>query len=118
LNRHLLPLKVIILALSSYKRLSDVLPPPKVIEKGDQTIKIFFKWRENETTNKKELVKVTRTFVQERVKTSKRVAERKTWKKFGLAADDGPGKQKTRDAQITDLTLQDHRKLRQCTEKK
>ena len=72
-----------------------------MIEKGDQTIKIFYKWRENETTNKKELVKVTRTFVQERVKTSKRVAERKTWKKFGLAADDGPGKQKIRETETS-----------------
>jgi len=71
----------------------DVLPAPKVIEKGDQIIKIFYKWRENEATNKKELIKVTRTFVQERVKTSKRVAARKTWKKFGLAANDGPGPQ-------------------------
>jgi len=94
LDRLLLLLKVIILALDSFSKIfPDVLPAPKVIEKGDQIIKIFYKWRENETTNKKELVKVTRTFVQERVKTSKRVAARKTWKKFGLAADDGPGKQ-------------------------
>ena len=29
------------------------VPPPEIIEKGDQLIKISYKWRKNENTNKR-----------------------------------------------------------------
>lgn len=77
--------------VASVEVLSEAVPPPEVIEKGDQTIKISYKWRVNESTSKRELVKVTRTFALETCKTSKRVASRKKWAKFGLSKDDPPG---------------------------
>ena len=55
-------------------------------------IRISYKWRTNESTNKRELVKVTRTFDLERQKTSKKVAARKKWAKFGLSKTDEAGR--------------------------
>ena len=67
------------------------VPPSETIEKGDQLIKISYKWRTNEGTQKRELIKVTRTFQLEHQKTSKKVATRKKWAKFGLSKDDPQG---------------------------
>jgi len=67
------------------------VPPSETIEKGDQLIKISYKWKVNESTNKRELIKVTRTFQMEHIKTSKKVAARKKWEKFGLSKTDPAG---------------------------
>merc|ERR1712130_562080 len=69
------------------------VPPPEIIEKGDQLIKISYKWRKNESTNKRELLKVTRTFAHEHQRTSRKVAQRKKWAKFGLSKGDPNGPQ-------------------------
>ena len=42
-------------------------------------------------TNKRELVKTTRTFDLVKTRTSKQVAIRKTWAKFGLSKNDSKG---------------------------
>ena len=58
---------------------------------GDQRIKTSYKWRVNEQNGKKELVKVTRTFDLVKTRTSKKVAMRKNWAKFGLSKGDSKG---------------------------
>ena len=81
-----------VLAPSAVAEPDKAVPPSETIEKGDQCIKISYKWRLNESTNKRELIKVTRTFQREHKKTSKKVAARKKWAKFGLSKSDPPGK--------------------------
>jgi len=84
---------------------SDRVPPPEIIEKGDQVIRISYKWRQNESTNKRELVKVTRTFDLERQKTSKKVAARKKWAKFGLSKTDEAGPQDATTMVAEEVTM-------------
>ena len=71
--------------------IDEKLPEPTEVDKGDQRIKISYKWRHNEQTNKRELVKTTRTFDLVKTRTSKQVAIRKTWAKFGLSKNDSKG---------------------------
>lgn len=81
------------------------VPPTETIEKGDQVIKISYKWRVNESTNKRELIKVTRTFQLEHIKTSKKVAARKKWAKFGLSKDDPQGPQDSTTMFAEEVTM-------------
>lgn len=81
------------------------VPPSETIEKGDQTIKISYKWRNNESSGKRELVKVTRTFQNEHIKTSKKVAARKKWEKFGLSKTDPQGPQDSTTMFAEEVTM-------------
>ena len=54
-------------------------------------MKTSYKWRENESTGKKELIQVTRTFDLVKTKTSKKVAQRRHWNKFGASKNDPEG---------------------------
>ncbi|KAI0159736.1 eukaryotic translation initiation factor 3 subunit-like protein [Xylariaceae sp. FL1272] len=67
------------------------LPPPQTIQNKDGT-KTTITYRYNENNQK---VKTTRRIrmVTHREVVNPRVAERKTWKKFGLSEKDGPGPQ-------------------------
>jgi len=81
------------------------VPPPEIIEKGDQLIKISYKWRKNENTNKRELLKVTRTFAREHQRTSRKVAQRKKWAKFGLSKGDPNGPQDSTTMFAEEVTM-------------
>lgn len=81
------------------------VPPSETIEKGDQLIKISYKWKVNESTNKRELIKVTRTFQMEHIKTSKKVAARKKWEKFGLSKTDPAGPQDSTTMFAEEVTM-------------
>jgi len=81
------------------------LPPSETIEKGDQLIKVSYKWRTNEGTSKRELIKVTRTFQLEHQKTSKKVAMRKKWDKFGLSKPDPQGPQDSTTMFAEEVTM-------------
>jgi len=81
------------------------VPPPETIEKGDQLIKISYKWRKNEGASKRELLKVTRTFQLEHQRTSKKVAARKKWAKFGLSKTDPNGPQDSTTMFAEEVTM-------------
>jgi len=81
------------------------LPPNEIIEKDDQVIKISYKWRINENSKKRELVKVSRTFQREHIRTSKKVAMRKQWAKFGLSKNDPAGPQDSTTMFAEEVTM-------------
>merc|ERR1712227_1023077 len=80
-------------------------PEPTEIDKGDQRIKTSYKWRVNEQNGKKELVKVTRTFDLVKTRTSKKVATRKNWAKFGLSKGDSKGPQDSTTIIAEEVTM-------------
>ncbi|KAK1755995.1 eukaryotic translation initiation factor 3 subunit G-domain-containing protein [Echria macrotheca] len=67
----------------------DELPPPQKIQNKDGTTTII----EYHYNDKDQKVKTTRRirFITHREVVNPRVAERKSWAKFGLSAKDGPG---------------------------
>jgi len=83
----------------------EKLPEPTEIDKGDQRIKTSYKWRVNEQNGKKELVKVTRTFDLVKTRTSKKVAMRKNWAKFGLSKGDSKGPQDSTTIIAEEVTM-------------
>lgn len=83
----------------------EKLPEPTEIDKGDQRIKVSYKWRHNEQANKRELVKTTRTFDLVKTRTSRQVAIRKTWAKFGLSKDDSKGAQDSTTIIAEEVTM-------------
>jgi translation initiation factor 3 subunit G len=85
----------------------DAVPEPTVVdnETGDQRVKTTYKWRENETTGKKELIQLTRTFDLVKTKTSKKVAHRRTWQKFGASKADPPGPQDSTTIIAEEVTM-------------
>merc|ERR1712193_300366 len=83
----------------------DKLPEPTEVDKGDQRIKISYKWRHNEQTNKRELVRTTRTFDLVKTRASKQVAVRKTWAKFGLSKNDSKGPQDSTTIIAEEVTM-------------
>merc|ERR1712157_322831 len=85
--------------------LDEKLPEPTEIDKGDQRIKVSYKWRHNEQTNKRELVKTTRTFDLVKTRTSKQVAVHKTWAKFGLSKNDSKGPQDSTTIIAEEVTM-------------
>merc|ERR1712147_545924 len=83
----------------------EKLPEPTEIDKGDQRIKVSYKWRHNGQANKRELVKTTRTFDLVKTRTSRQVAVRKTWAKFGLSKDDSKGAQDSTTIIAEEVTM-------------
>jgi len=83
----------------------EKLPEPTEIDKGDQRIKTSYKWRVNEQNGKKEMVKVTRTFDLVKTRTSKKVAMRKNWAKFGLSKGDSKGPQDSTTIIAEEVTM-------------
>jgi len=81
------------------------LPEPTEIDKGDQRIKTSYKWRVNEQNGKKEMVKVTRTFDLVKTRTSKKVAMRTNWAKFGLSKGDSKGPQDSTTIIAEEVTM-------------
>jgi len=83
----------------------DDLPEPTVVDDGDQRVKTSYKWRENESTGKKELIQVTRTFDLVKTKTSKKVAQRRHWEKFGASKNDPEGPQNSTTMVAEEVTM-------------
>jgi len=83
----------------------EKLPEPTEIDKGDQRIKTSYKWRVNEQNGKKEMIKVTRTFDLVKTRTSKKVAMRKNWAKFGLSKGDSKGPQDSTTIIAEEVTM-------------
>jgi len=83
----------------------EKLPEPTEMDKGDQRIKTSYKWRVNEQNGKKEMIKVTRTFDLVKTRTSKKVAMRKNWAKFGLSKGDSKGPQDSTTIIAEEVTM-------------
>jgi len=83
----------------------EKLPEPTELDKGDQRIKTSYKWRVNEQNGKKEMIKVTRTFDLVKTRTSKKVAMRKNWAKFGLSKGDSKGPQDSTTIIAEEVTM-------------
>jgi len=67
----------------------ETLPAP-MVEMVDKNTKRVIEWRRNDDGK---LEKVTRYIKIEKLRVPKAVAVRKSWKKYGAAANDGPGPQ-------------------------
>jgi|ERR1712212_51316 len=85
--------------------IDEKVPESVEIDKGDQRVKISYKYRTNEQTNKRELVKTTRTFDLVKTRTSKKVAMRKNWAKFGLSKNDSKGPQDSTTIIAEEVTM-------------
>lgn len=66
----------------------DALPPPHEDYDDVKKLKTVTEYKYNDEGKK---VRVVKTYRIDNIKVSKSIARRKTWKKYGAAANDGPG---------------------------
>ncbi|XP_022084308.1 eukaryotic translation initiation factor 3 subunit G-A-like [Acanthaster planci] len=77
------------------------IPDGEVIHEGN--VKKVIEYKRNDDGK---LLKIVRTFKIEKRKTSKTIAQRKSWSKFGQAADDGEGPSITTTGIADDVFMQ------------